>query len=95
MIDIDEAIKRLTEIWRYEHTDKYTDEEIRETIDLAIDTLKQKQWMIDEYDHEVDLLEQDLNDNSGYPTVTDVVVPSAKLGVYKRVLKDLKGDGEE
>lgn len=95
MIDIDEAIKRLTEIWRYEHTDKYTDEEIREAIDLAIDNLKMKQWMITEYEHEVDLLEQDLNDNSGCPTVTDVIVPSAKLGVYKRVLKDLKGDGEE
>ena len=42
MIGIDEAIKRLTEVWRYEHTEKYTGEEIREAIDLAIDTLKQK-----------------------------------------------------
>ena len=66
-----------------------------ESLEYAINNLKMKQWMIDEYKHEVDLLEQDLNDNSGCPTVTDVIVPSAKLGVYNRVLKDLKGDKEE
>ena len=87
MIEIEEAIKRLTEIWRYEHTDKYTDEEIREAIDLAIDNLKMKQWMIDRYEHEVDLLERDLEDKS-----LNRMVIGAKLVVYRQVLNDLTAE---
>ena len=90
MIDIDEAIKRLTEVWRYEHTDNYPDEEIREAIDLAIDNLKMKQWMIDRYEHEVELLEQDLEDKS-----LNRMVIGAKLVVYRQVLKDLTAEDVE
>lgn len=93
MIDIDEAIKRLTEIWRYEHTDNYTDEEIRKAIDLAIDNLKMKQWMITEYEQMVDMLEQDIA-NIGKGTMGKFIL-STRLAVYNRVLKDLKGDCEE
>ena len=93
MIDTDRAIKVLEQSGLADCEAEA--KEVCEALEYAINNLKMKQWMITEYEHEVDLLEQDLNDNSGYPTVTDVVVPSAKLGVYKRVLKDLKGDGEE
>ena len=67
--------------------------EQREALEYAINTLKQKQWMISEYEHRVDLLEQDLEEMKEH-TVGRVVLP-ARAGVYKRVLNDLKGDGEE
>ena len=95
MTDIDRAIDILEHNWTKLVNHDYTENELTEVLEFCLETLKQKQWMITEYEHEVDLLEQDLNDNSGCPTVTDVLVPSAKLGVYNRVLKDLKGDGEE
>lgn len=102
IVDSNSAIKVLNE--HLEHWQRLLEEKICdkkegqttiETFKYAIENLKKVDWLITEYEHEVDLLEQDLNDNSGCPTVTDVVVPSAKLGVYNRVLKDLKGDGEE
>lgn len=70
-------------------------DEFCEAYDYAVNTLKQKQWIIEQYEHEIDLLEQDLNDNNGYPTVMDVILLSTKLAVYRCVLNDLKGDGEE
>ena len=37
---IDKAIKIIQELWRYEHTDKYTDEEIRTALTIAISALE-------------------------------------------------------
>ena len=85
MIEIDEAIIQL------DYRKDFATKNQIEAIDLAINTLKQKQWLIDQYEHEVDLLEQDLADS----TVFDRMVFSTRIAVYKRVLKDLKGDGEE
>lgn len=90
MIDIEEAIAKLQALHR-----QMDNCEVEDYLEYAIETLIQKQWMIDRYEHEIDLLEQDLNDRSGMPTVTDVVIPMAKKAIYERVLADLKGDGEE
>ena len=36
------AIEILEELWRYEKTDKYTNNQIRKAIDIAIKALKQE-----------------------------------------------------
>ena len=66
--------------------------EVCEALEYAIETLKQKQWMIDDYKHEVETLEQDISESKSTP---ERMIWGVKLAVYERVLKDLKGDGEE
>jgi len=41
------AIEILLEVWRYKHSDKYTDKEVREAVDLAIDSLKRDDNLIE------------------------------------------------
>lgn len=36
----EEAEQIIKELWRYEHTDKYTDEEIREALDMGLNALR-------------------------------------------------------
>ena len=38
----EEAIEILGELWRYEKTDKYTDSQIREALEKAIEALKNR-----------------------------------------------------
>lgn len=35
----DKVVEILKELWRYEKTNKYTDEEIRQALDIAIEQL--------------------------------------------------------
>ena len=64
-----------------------------ESLEYAINNLKMKQWMITIYEKMVDTLEQDLADMAEQ-TIGRFII-STRLIVYNRVLKDLKGDGEE
>ena len=41
----EEAIEILEERWRYSKTYKYTDAEIREAFDMAIEALKKSEWI--------------------------------------------------
>lgn len=86
MIKIDEVVKQLDSRW------VGMSEKDHEAVDLAIDSLKQKEWLINEYEHEVDTLEQAISESKSFP---ERAVWGTKLGVYRRVLADLKGDGEE
>lgn len=38
----EEAVEILKELWRSEHTDSYSEKEIRNAIDLAIETLEKQ-----------------------------------------------------
>jgi hypothetical protein len=38
----EEAIEIIQELWRYEKTDKYTDTEIRQSLEMAIKALEQE-----------------------------------------------------
>ena len=82
MIDIEEAIAKLQALHR-----QMDNCEVEDYLEYAIDTLNQKQWMIDRYEHEVDLLERDLEDKS-----LNRMVIGAKLAVYRQVLKDLTAE---
>ena len=88
MIEIDEAIKWIEE--HYGTEDDGTKQS--QVMNMVVETLKQKQWLIDQYEHEVETLELDVQ---GERLSIDRTVKCTKLAVYNRVLKDLKGDGEE
>ena len=94
-----DAIKTLNEHlehWKMLYAQKICEkkegEETIKALECAIETIEQKQWLIDQYEHEVETLEQDLADKSNF---SQRVIKGAKLGVYKRVLDDLKGDRED
>lgn len=38
-MNTDKVIEILKELWRYEKTEKYTDKEIRQALDIAIEKL--------------------------------------------------------
>lgn len=91
MIEIDKAIKVLEQgsLASCEADAK----EFCEAYEYAINNLKLTEWLINEYEHEVDLLEQDLNsdDVKGYARV----VCSTKLAVCNQFLKYLKAEDVE
>ena len=91
MIDTDRAIKVLEQSGLADCEAEA--KEVCEALEYAIDNLKMKQWMITEYEQMVDMLEQDIAD-MGKETMGKFIL-STRLAVYNRVLKDLKGDGEE
>ena len=87
MIDTDRAIKVLEQSGLADCESEA--KEFCEAYEYAINNLKMKQWMIDRYEHEVDLLEQDLADKSSF---SQRVIKSAKLVAYRQVLKDLTAE---
>ena len=42
MLAAEETIKILQELWKYKETDKYTEAEIRQALEMAIKALKQE-----------------------------------------------------
>ena len=87
MIDIDRTIKVLEQSGLADCEAEA--KEVCEALEYAINNLKMKQWMIDRYEHEVDLLEQDLKDT---PEVWNRNTLTTKLIVYRQVLKDLTAE---
>lgn len=63
----------LEELWRYEKTTKYTDEEIRTALDEAIEAVKRKEIKIERNDHGENIFEQ------YYPYVGAVVTSKEDL----------------
>ena len=57
-----------------------------EAVSIAINALKTIDWMRTEYEHKVDLLEQDIEDKS-----INRMGLGTELSVYKRVLSDMEG----
>lgn len=94
-MEIDRAIKVLEQgSLAYCETEA---DEFCEAYDYAIATLKQKEWLIDQYEQKAESLEQDINDatSGNSPMGVNDFVRIAKLDVYRRVLKDLKAVVEE
>lgn len=64
-----------------------------ESLEYAINTLKQKQWLIEQCQEKIDALEQDISD-CPKETMTRFIL-STKLGVYKYILELLQAEVEE
>ena len=90
MDDIDRIIKVLEQGGLAENEAEAT--EFTKAYEYAIENLKRIQWLITEYEHKVEVLEEDLS-NYAEPWNRNTLI--TKIAVYERVLKDLKGDGEE
>lgn len=91
MIDIDEAIKVLEQSGLADCEAEA--DEFCEAYDYAVNTLKQKQWLIEQCQEKIDTLEQDISD-CPKETMTRFIL-STKLGVYKYVLELLQAEVEE
>lgn len=65
-----------------------------EVLGYVVATLKQKEWLIDQYEQKAESLEQDINDaaSGNSPMGVNDFVRIAKLDVYRRVLRDLKAE---
>ena len=83
MIEIEEAIIQL------DYRKDFATKKQIEAIDLAIETLKQKKWLIEKYEHKIETLEQDMEDEPHR------IFYSTQKAVFESVLYDLKGDGED
>lgn len=68
-------------------------DEFCEAYDYAVNTLKQKQWLIEQCQEKIDTLEQDISD-CPKETMTRFIL-STKLGVYKHILELLQAEVSE
>ena len=91
MIEIDRAIKVL-EQGGLAYCEAEADE-FCEAYDYAVNTLKQKQWIIEQCQEKIDTLEQDISD-CPKEAMTRFIL-STKLGVYKYILELLQAEVEE
>jgi len=65
--------------------------EQRECFEIAVKAIKMReniQWLIEQYEHQVETLEQDLHENSGISVGNSY--KTGKKGVYGKVIADLK-----
>lgn len=90
-MEIDRAIKVL-EQGGLAYCEAEADE-FCEAYDYAVNTLKQKQWLIEQCQEKIDTLEQDISD-CPKETMTRFIL-STKLGVYKYILELLQAEVSE
>lgn len=90
-MEIDRAIKVL-EQGGLAYCEAEADE-FCEAYDYAVNTLKQKQWLIEQCQEKIDTLEQGISD-CPKKTMTRFIL-STKLGVYKHILEMLQAEVEE
>ena len=72
------------------------DEDVKmlyESLEYAIETLQQKQWIIEECENKIEFLSQELNANRGVSASNAYM--TGKLGAYSKILKDLKGEDDD
>lgn len=90
-MEIDRAIKVL-EQGGLAYCEAEADE-FCEAYDYAVNTLKQKQWLIEQCQEKIDTLEQDISD-CPKETMTRFIL-STKLDVYKYILELLQAEVSE
>lgn len=90
-MEIDRAIKVL-EQGGLAYCEAEADE-FCEAYDYAVNTLKQKQWIIEQCQEKIDTLEQGISD-CPKKNMTRFIL-STKLGVYKHILELLQAEVEE